>query len=77
MRPLDFSTAVILPATVQLVRRFAESHKVPGSIPYEATGFFNCCNPSSDPMALGFNQPLTEMSNTNLPVELSAADAQN
>jgi hypothetical protein len=38
-----------------------------GSIPDEVIGFFTWPNPSSRTMALGSTQPLTEMSNTNLP----------
>jgi hypothetical protein len=37
-----------------------------GSIPDEVTGFFNLCNPSSQTVALGLTQPLTEMSTRNL-----------
>jgi hypothetical protein len=37
------------------------------SIPDGVSGFFNCANPSSSTMALGSNQPLTEMSTINLP----------
>jgi hypothetical protein len=37
-----------------------------GSSPDEAN-FFNLPNPSSSTMALGSTQPLTEMSNRNLP----------
>jgi hypothetical protein len=39
---------------------------VAGSIP-NVTGFFNSPNPSSRTMALGSNQPLTEISTSNLP----------
>jgi hypothetical protein len=38
-----------------------------GSIPDEVVGFFNSPNPSSRTMALGWTQPLTEMSTRNLP----------
>jgi hypothetical protein len=36
-----------------------------GSIPDEVTALFNQSNPSSCTMALGSNQPLTEMSTRN------------
>jgi hypothetical protein len=38
-----------------------------GSIPNEVTGFFSLPNPTSHTMALGLTQPLTDMSNRNLP----------
>jgi hypothetical protein len=38
-----------------------------GSILDEVIGFFNRPNPSSRTIALGSNQPLTEMSTRNLP----------
>jgi hypothetical protein len=41
---------------------FATSRKVAGSIADEVTGFFNWPNPSSRTIALGWSQPLTEMS---------------
>jgi hypothetical protein len=44
-----------------------QAEKSGGSIPNEVTGFFNSPNPSSLSMALGSNQPLTEMSTMNLP----------
>jgi hypothetical protein len=37
------------------------------SIPDEVIGFFNRPNPSSNTMALGLTQPLTEISTRNLP----------
>jgi hypothetical protein len=49
------------------MRHYAASQKVVGSIPNEATGFFNRPNPSSRTMALGSTQPLTERSTMNLP----------
>jgi hypothetical protein len=45
---------------------YATSRKVAGSNPDEVD-FFNLPNPSSDTMALGSTQPLTEMSTRNLP----------
>jgi hypothetical protein len=50
-----------------LVRHYATSRKVTGSIPDDVIGFFNRPNPSSRTMALGSTQPLTEMSTRNLP----------
>jgi hypothetical protein len=38
-----------------------------GSDPEEVIGFFDLPNPSSRTMALGSNQPLTEMSTKNIP----------
>jgi hypothetical protein len=49
------------------LRHYATSQKVAGSIPDEATGFFNWPNPSRSTMAPGPTQPLTEMSTRNLP----------
>jgi hypothetical protein len=43
------------------------NRKVAGSIPDVVIGFFNLPNPSSRTMALGFTQPLTEMSTRKLP----------
>jgi hypothetical protein len=48
-----------------MLRHYAASRKVAGSIPDEVIGFFNW--PSSHTMALGLTQPLTEMSTRNLP----------
>jgi hypothetical protein len=42
-------------------------HSFAGSIPDEIIGLSNLPNPSSRNMALGSNQPLTEMSTRNLP----------
>jgi hypothetical protein len=47
--------------------QYATSRKVEGSIPDEVTGFLNWFDLSSRTMALGSTQPLTEMSNRNLP----------
>jgi hypothetical protein len=47
--------------------RYATSQKVAGSIVDEVIGFFNLHNPSSRTMALGFTQPLTDMSTRNIP----------
>jgi hypothetical protein len=44
------------------LRRYATSRKVSGSGPDEVIDFFSLPNPSSPTMALGFTQPLTEMS---------------
>jgi hypothetical protein len=41
--------------------------KVAGSIPDEVIGVVNLPNPSSPTVALGSNQPLTEMSTRNPP----------
>jgi hypothetical protein len=43
------------------------SLEVAGSIPDEVIGFLNLAIPSRRRMALGFTQPLTEMSTRNLP----------
>jgi hypothetical protein len=51
---------------VYLLRHYATSRKVAGSIPDEVIGFFNRPNASSSTMALGSTQPLTEMSTRNL-----------
>jgi hypothetical protein len=48
-------------------RNFLGSFFVAGPIPDEVIGFFNLPNPSSRTMALRLTQPLTEMSNHNLP----------
>jgi hypothetical protein len=50
-----------------LLRYYATSQKLAGSIPDEVTGFFNWPNLSTRTMALGLTQPLTEMSTRNLP----------
>jgi hypothetical protein len=61
------------------LRHCAASRKVAGSILDEVNAFFNFPNPSSHNMALGFTQPLTEISTRNLPVAkaLSARKADN
>jgi hypothetical protein len=51
------------------LRHYATSRKVAGSIP-DVIGFFNRPNPSSCTVALGWTQPLTEMSTRNLPAEV-------
>jgi hypothetical protein len=51
----------------KVLRHYATSRKVAGSILDEVIGFFNSPNPSSRTMALGSTQPLTEMSTRNLP----------
>jgi hypothetical protein len=48
-------------------RQYATSWKVTGPIPKDVTGYFNCDNPSSHTMALGFTQPPLEMNTRNLP----------
>jgi hypothetical protein len=48
-------------------RHYATRRKVADSIPNEVTGIFNWPNPSNRTMASGSTQPLTEMSNRNLP----------
>jgi hypothetical protein len=48
------------------VRHCATSRKVAGSIPDSVTGIFHWHNPSGRTMALGSNQPLTEMSTRNI-----------
>jgi hypothetical protein len=47
--------------SVSLLRHYATSRKVAGSIP-DVIGFFNWPNPSNCTMALGSIHPLTEMS---------------
>jgi hypothetical protein len=47
------------------LRCYATSRKVPGSNSDEANDFFISPNTSSRIMALGFTQPLTEMSTRN------------
>jgi hypothetical protein len=49
-------------AVAQLLRYCATNRKVAGSIPADIIGFFRWHNPSDRTMALGSNQPLTEMS---------------
>ena len=46
----------------QWLRRCATNWKVAGSIPDGVIGIFHRHNPSDRTMALGSNQPLTEMS---------------
>jgi hypothetical protein len=52
---------------IRLLRHYATSLKLAGSIPDEVTGFLNWPNPSSRTMNLGSTHPLTEISTTNLP----------
>jgi hypothetical protein len=47
---------------VIVLRHYATSRKVVGSNPNKAVDFFSLPNPSSCTIALGFIQPLTEMS---------------
>jgi hypothetical protein len=49
------------------LRYYATSRKVAGSIPDEVIWFFSWPNPSSRIMAMGSDQPLTEMSTRDLP----------
>jgi hypothetical protein len=51
-----------------LLRRYATSRTVPGSIPGGVTGFFSVVSPSDRSMALGSTQPLVKMSTRNIPV---------
>jgi hypothetical protein len=51
----------------QLIAHNATSCKVKGSISDGVIPFFNLPNPFSRIMALGWTQPLTEMSTRNLP----------
>jgi hypothetical protein len=58
-----------------LLRHYATSQKVVGSIPNEVTGFFSWPNPSSHIMVLGSTQPLTEINTKNLDGGERAANA--
>ena len=49
-----------------LLRHFATSLKVAGSIPDGVIGIFHCHNPSGHTMSLGLTQPLTEMNTRNI-----------
>ena len=57
------------------LRHCATSRKVAGSIPDGVTGIFHWHNPSGRTMALGSNQPLTEMSTRNVSWEVNAVGA--
>jgi len=48
------------------LRHCATSRKVAGSISDGVIGIFHCHNPYGRTMALGFTQPLTEMSTRNI-----------
>jgi hypothetical protein len=50
-----------------ILRHYATSRKVAGSIPDVVIGFLNWPNPSSRTMSLGSTQFLTEVSTRNLP----------
>jgi hypothetical protein len=50
-----------------LLRHYAASRKVAGSITDDVIEFLNWLNPSSRTLALRSTQPLTEMSTRNLP----------
>jgi hypothetical protein len=53
-------------AIAEMIGRYATSRKAAGSNPDRFIAFFSP-NPSSRNMALGFTQPLTEMSTMNIP----------
>jgi hypothetical protein len=53
---------LLLSAVAQRLRRKATNRKVAGLIPDGVIGIFHLHNPSCRTMALGSNQPLTEMS---------------
>ena len=55
--------------------RYKWNRKFAGSIPNCVFGIFHCHNPSSHTMALVSTQPLTEMSNGNIPWGLKAVGA--
>jgi hypothetical protein len=57
----------LLPRHRSLLRHYATSQTVAGSIRDVIGFFFNLPKPSSRIMALGSTQPLTEMSTRNLP----------
>jgi len=57
------------------LRHCATSWKVAGSIPDGANGIFHLLNPSGRTMALGFTQPLTEISTRNISWGVKAAGA--
>jgi hypothetical protein len=61
------------------LRHYATSRKVAGSIPDEVFLLFSLLNPFSRIMALGWTQPLTEMSTRNIPgdKERAAGKADN
>jgi hypothetical protein len=50
-----------------MLRQYATSRKVVGSIPDEVIRLYDFPNPSGRTMALGSTQPITEMSTTSLP----------
>jgi hypothetical protein len=53
-------------AVAQWSRHCATNRKVAGSIPDGVTGIFHLCNHSGRTMALGWTQPLMEMSTKNI-----------
>ena len=57
------------------MRHCASSRKVAGSIPDGVVGIFHWHNPSDRIMALGFTQPLAEMSTRNAYWGVKAAGA--
>jgi hypothetical protein len=68
---IPISVRVIEIVHVTILGHYATNRKIAGSIPDEVVVFllffFNLPDPSSRTMALGFTQPLTEMSTRNLP----------
>ena len=52
-----------------------QARQVAGSIPDGVIGIFHWHNPSDHAMAVGFIQPLTEMSTRNISWGVKAADA--
>jgi hypothetical protein len=65
-------------ANVQCVSLYSISatrQEVTGSIPDGVIRIFHSHNPSGHTMALGWTQPLTEISTTNISWEVKAASA--
>jgi hypothetical protein len=54
---------------------YATSRKVAGLNPDESTGFFNSPNRFSHDRTLRLNQPLTEMSTSNIPGAVGGSEA--
>jgi hypothetical protein len=68
-KPLTFVKYVILKlehAVAQLLRHCTANQKVAGSIPNGVTGYFHWHKLSERTMALGWTQPVTEMSTRNI-----------
>jgi hypothetical protein len=57
------------------LRHCDTNRKVAGLIPDDVSGFFHWHDPVGRAMALGFTQPLTEMSTTNISCGVNAAGA--